>query len=123
MTDAPLVLVVDGAEVADLQLADTPRARAKGLLGTSGTSGAMALVPARSVHTFGMRFSIDVAFLNANGAVIDTTSLCPWRISLVRRHSAAVLEAQAGSFAGWQLEVGSVVSWHEARPNRSRRAA
>ncbi len=123
MADAPLVLVVDGAEVADLQLADTPMARAKGLLGKSGISGAMALVPARSVHTFGMLFSIDVAFLNADGAVIDTTSMCPWRIGLVRRRSAAVLEAQAGSFADWHLEIGSVVSWHEARLSRSRRAA
>ena len=41
---------------------DTRSARRKGLLGRDGIDGALLLVPARSVHTIGMRFPLDVAW-------------------------------------------------------------
>ena len=56
-------LLRDGEVLASLEVADTRAARRRGLLGRDGIDGALLLAPARSVHTFGMRFPIDVAWL------------------------------------------------------------
>ena len=61
----------------------------------------------RSVHTFGMRFPIDVAFLDRERRV--TTIVCamrPWRFGAPRIGSRAVIEAEAGCFERWNLQVG-----------------
>lgn len=47
-----------------LEIATSYRARTKGLLGRDAVDGALLLSPAGSVHTFRMRFPIDVAYLD-----------------------------------------------------------
>ena len=53
-----------------------------------------------------MRFPIDVAFCDKEMEVVDVTTLPPWRISLPRRRTRSVIEAQAGAFERWGLRVG-----------------
>ena len=85
-----------GVVVADkVSVASTHAARAVGLLGRSGLDAGEALwiVPSRGVHTWGMRFAIDVVALDERGVVVDHVSqLKPWRIRLPRRGTAGVLE-------------------------------
>ena len=75
-----------GVVVADnVAVASTRAARAVGLLGRSGLDAGEALwiVPSRGVHTWGMRFAIDVVALDERGVVVDRVSrLKPWRIRL-----------------------------------------
>ena len=70
-------LVADGRVLASVEIAEAYRTRAKGLLGRQGIEGALLLRPARSVHSFGMRFPIDVAFCDANLYVLDIVVLRP----------------------------------------------
>jgi uncharacterized membrane protein (UPF0127 family) len=72
----------------------TPRERIRGLIGRPPVP--MLFERARSVHTFGMREPIDVAFLDRNHRVIRVTTVPPRRIvwSLRAHH---VLEVPAGS--------------------------
>jgi uncharacterized membrane protein (UPF0127 family) len=90
-----------GAVVADrVAVADTRATRAVGLLSRSGLEPGEALwiVPSRGVHTWGMRFAIDVLALDESGVVIDRVSgLRPWRIRLPRRGTAGVLELPSGT--------------------------
>ena len=68
-----------------------PRARLLGLAGLS--SGAPLLIPrCRSVHTFGMRFSVDLHFLAADGQVLDVARAVPPGRIVTRRGASAVLE-------------------------------
>ncbi|MFC6341747.1 hypothetical protein ACFP8W_07160, partial [Nocardioides hankookensis] len=60
-------LLVDGRDVAPLEVAATHRARSRGLLGRDGIDGALLLPKARQVHTFRMRFPIDVAHVAGDG--------------------------------------------------------
>jgi hypothetical protein len=99
-------LVRDGEVLAAVELADRSRARRRGLLGRDGIDGAMVLRPCRQVHTFRMRFAIDVAFCDAAGVVLRTTSLRPWRLSPVILRSAFVVEAEAGAFDRWRVRPG-----------------
>ncbi|WP_371617669.1 DUF192 domain-containing protein [Streptomyces sp. NBC_00454] len=95
-----------GAEVP-LEVAASYAARTRGLLGRDGIEGAMLLTPAASVHTFRMRFAIDVAHLDRDLKVIALTTMPPGRLGLPRLRSRHVLEAEAGAMAGWGLRVGS----------------
>ncbi|MFG2298479.1 DUF192 domain-containing protein [Streptomyces sp. NPDC048603] len=98
-----------GPVEVELEVAASYRARTRGLLGRDGIAGALLLTPAGSVHTFRMRFAIDVAFLDRHHRVIAMTTMPPNRLGLPRFRSGHVLEAEAGAMAAWGLHVGSVV--------------
>ena len=99
-------LLRDGEVLASLEVADQRAARRRGLLGRDGIEGALLLVPARSVHSIGMRFPIDVAWLDADLAVLSTARLARNRMTRPRLRAHSVLEAESGSFARWGLQVG-----------------
>ena len=67
--------------------------------------GAMLLSPCRSVHTFGMKFVLDVAFLDKGNNVVSVVTVVPGRV-VIRLRSRSVIEARAGAFERWGLEVG-----------------
>ncbi|MEV6408197.1 MULTISPECIES: DUF192 domain-containing protein [Streptomyces] len=93
-----------------LEIAASYRARTKGLLGRDSIEGAMLLTPAGSVHTFGMRMPIDVAYLDRHLTVLAVRTMPPGRLGRPRLRSRHVLEAEAGVMAGWGLRVGVVVA-------------
>ena len=105
-TDPPLWLVRDAEVLAAVEVPAGPRGRARGLLGRDGIEGVMLFRPCRNVHTFRMRFAIDVAFCDRHDVVLRTTTLPPGRISPFVLRSAYVLEAEAGAFARWGLRPG-----------------
>jgi len=93
-------------------VAATRAARAVGLLSRDGLAPGEALwiVPSRGVHTWGMRFSIDVVALDQEGRVIDCVSnLRPWRVRLPRRGTAGVLELAAGTLAASGTSLGHTI--------------
>ena len=95
-------------------VAGSSRARRRGLLGRNGIDGALVLPRCRQVHTFGMRFAIDVAFCAADGVVIRVMTLRSWRLSPLVWRSRFVVEAAAGAFARWPLGVGDTVRVRES---------
>lgn len=84
--------------------------RSRGLLGRDGIEGALLLEPAMSVHTIGMRFTLDVAFCDRHGRVLAVREVRPWRLTRLRPRCRSVLEAEAGSFVGWGVVPGSVLT-------------
>src|SRR3954451_12782822 len=97
-------LVREGDVLAALEVADDHRSRLVGLLGKDGLEGAILLRPARSVHTLGMRFAIDVAFCDRDMRVIDVRfPMRRHRLGRPRWNARMVIEAEAGAFERWQL--------------------
>jgi len=99
-------LVRDGEVLATLEVADSMSSRMAGLLGRDGIDGAMLIKPARSVHTMGMQFPIDVAFCNRELQVLAIVTMVRNRFSLPRLRARCVIEAEAGAFERWGLKVG-----------------
>ena len=99
-------LVREGQVLAAAEEPNGVRGRTRGLLGRDGIEGVMVLRPCRNVHTFGMRFAIDVAFCDRDGVVLRSTTLAPRRISPVVMRSAMALEAEAGALARWNVKAG-----------------
>lgn len=106
-------LVSGGHVLASAERADDRRSRARGLLGRSGVEGALVLTKCRSVHTLGMKFAIDVAYLDPDGVVLKVVQMHRHRIGMPVWKATTVVEAQAGAFERWGLNVGDTVELRE----------
>ncbi len=99
----------DGSVVCEsCRLAGTFVSRFRGLLGKSGLASGEGLLirPAGSIHTFFMRFAIDVVFLDRSGVVVKLVAdLRPWRVALARGGRDA-LELGAGEVERIGLRKG-----------------
>jgi len=102
-------LLRDEQVLASLEIAGSRQARRRGLLGRDGLEGALLLERTRSVHTIGMRFPLDVAHLDGDGVVLRTCRMARNRVGLPVPGACRVLEAEAGSFARWDLQPGQVL--------------
>ncbi|MDW3213883.1 MAG: DUF192 domain-containing protein [Ilumatobacteraceae bacterium] len=99
--------------LASVEMADARSARRKGLLGRDGLEGALVLRPCRWVHTIGMRFPIDVAFVSDDGVVVKTMQMHRRRVGVPVWRASTVIEAEAGAFSRWGLRVGDTVEIRE----------
>jgi uncharacterized protein len=100
-----------GAVIADrLRPAHTHWSRLKGLLGTRSLQPGegLWLKPCRQVHMIGMRYAIDVAFLDDDLRVVGTIAdLRPGRLSPKIGAATSVLELPAGTLAALGIASGA----------------
>ncbi len=88
----------DGVVAEHCVVADRSLTRMKGLLGRSELPAGEGILlrPASSVHTWFMRFPIDVVFLDRELRVLRIVpALPPWKVA-AKRGAHAVLELAAG---------------------------
>jgi uncharacterized protein len=108
-------LLCDGSVLAAVEVCEGLVDRTRGMLGRADFEGAMLLPHTRSIHTIGMRFPLDVAFLDRDMVVLGTARAAPWRLVLPRRGGRSVLEARAGSFERWGLGRGDRLEIRETK--------
>ncbi|HET8625393.1 MAG TPA: DUF192 domain-containing protein [Gemmatimonadales bacterium] len=94
--------------------------RLRGLLGREGLPAGEGLLldPCKAVHMLGMRFPLDVAFLDLNGAVVAVYhDLAPGARTGWHRAAARALELPAGTLQASGTGVGdTIVCTPEASP-------
>lgn len=94
-----------------LETAHTGPTRRKGLLGRDGLAAGEGLwiSPCESVHTFFMRFPIDLVYLDREHRIKKTrNAVGPWRLSACfSAHS--ILELPAGTIRETQTERGDTL--------------
>jgi uncharacterized membrane protein (UPF0127 family) len=72
-----------------------------------GPEEALWLMPSKGIHTIGMKFPIDVVFLNKNCVILAMISgMMPYRISGVHLRAFSILELPNGTIKKSQTEVG-----------------
>jgi uncharacterized membrane protein (UPF0127 family) len=72
-----------------------------------GPEEALWLMPSKGIHTIGMKFPIDVLFLDRNHRVLGLMSgMLPYRVSAVHLRGYSVLELPNGTIKKSQTEVG-----------------
>ena len=102
--------IVSNARVlASIEVATSARQRAKGLLGRDGVEGAFVIDPCRWIHTIGMKFPIDVAYVGADGVVVKLATVRRFRLPMPVMKATYVIEASAGAFERWGLRVGDPI--------------
>ena len=96
------------AGVLEVRVAHSFVTRALGLLVGKPLGGGEGLLiaPCSSIHTFGMRYAIDVVFLDRRGCVLRVCAAVGAARMRIARHARGVLELRAGTAAGHGLVTG-----------------
>jgi len=92
--------------------------RRRGLMGRQGmdTGSALVIAPSNSVHTFFMKFPIDIVFAGRDGRVLKVRPrVGPWRMTGALR-GFAVIELPSGSAQLADVRVGDVLEVVPAGP-------
>jgi uncharacterized membrane protein (UPF0127 family) len=91
-----------------VKLADTFLSRLIGLMFSKdlGHSKGLLIAPCNSIHTFFMRYSLDIVFLDRKFRVIKVIyDMRPWRMSWLYFSAHQVLEMKAGTLKK-NIDVG-----------------
>ena len=104
----------DAYLATDLDIALTHWTRFRGLIATDPgkfrTGQGLWIVPCRGVHTWGMRFAIDVLYLDRDKVVVHLEeNVKPWRFAPVRRKAASVLELPEKTLSATGTSVGDKI--------------
>jgi hypothetical protein len=102
-------------------IARTHWSRFRGLMATDASrfrrGQGLWISPSHGVHTFAMRFPIDVIYLDQERIVIHMEEeLKPWRLAAVRVLAASVLELPTGTIRESKTELGDRVDIFLERP-------
>lgn len=110
-TNAPWGLRVTrtGAWLAtQVELAGTSTTRTRGLLGRDALPAGHALViaPCQGIHTFGMRFALDIVGVRRDGLVVTLRRDVPRRRIVLALRAFAIVELAAGASQEPGLRTG-----------------
>jgi len=95
-------------------LADRWWSRLRGLLGRPGLAEGegLFLIPCSGVHMFGMRFALDLAFVNRDGVVVALEHrIAPGERTPYHREAWAAIELPAGTLARTDTAMGDQLQW------------
>lgn len=94
----------------------TSQERRRGLLGRDklNSDEGMYIVPCEWIHTFGMRFPIDLAFISKEGRILTIQChLRPNRLSKPSFRARGALELAAGRLQATGTTVGDVIEFRD----------
>ena len=103
--------VIDRIVARTLLTAFDSKSRQKGLLGRDSLPEGSALIiaPSQAIHTFSMRFAIDVAFVAKDGRVLKVRQAVPPRRIAVAWRAFAVIELPAGALEASDTRPGDLL--------------
>lgn len=97
----------------DVKMADNFVTRTFGLIPKSSLKEGEGLLikPCCSIHTFFMRFEIDVLFVNKKNEIVALyKNVKPWRILPIHLASHYVIELTAGEITAKEIKKGDILS-------------
>lgn len=102
----------EGELIKTAWVANSPWSRFLGLMGRKSIPAdeAMVFPKCNSIHTFFMRFPIDVVMVGADGKVVEVIeSLKAWRLLFPRWKAKHVIELRAGRARELGICVGTLL--------------
>jgi len=96
-----------------VEIADSSIKRIIGLMFTKnlGERDGLLITPCNSIHTFFMRYDLDIVFLSRNNKVVKVIrNMKPWRMTWIYFKATKVLEMMGGTLpaeinAGDELDI------------------
>ncbi len=114
--------------VSNLEVAETAWSRMRGLIGRSKNDFQVGkglwIYPSEGIHTIGMSFPIDVAYLDSNHRIVHTChALPPFRIAKVKLSAQSILELPAGTLAESRTETGDLLQFIDSEEKQGEACA
>lgn len=100
-----------------VKLANTFFTRLKGLMGQEKLDDGegLLIIPCNQVHTFRMKFSIDIVTLGENDVIIYIDKdVKPGKIRKLVSEGKKVLELKSGAADSIGLNVGQIIEWRRS---------
>lgn len=94
-------------KVESLEFASTAKDRLRGMLFRDPDNVTRILIPCRDIHTYGMRYPIDVAFISRDGRVLEVHRNVSTKRRIRRKDASLV--AERFSRSGDWLKEGDVI--------------
>ena len=106
--------------VEQLETALDSKTRTKGLLGHDrlALDRGLVIAPTQGVHTFGMKFSIDIVAVNREGRVVKCRTHVPPRRIVLALRAFAIVELAAGGVERAGLREGDQLAIAPAASRR-----
>ena len=105
-------LIINESSVIEVELADTTYKRIVGLMFKKNIQKGLLLSPNNSIHTFFMKESIDVIYLNKHNKIVRISqNMKPWRVGPIVFSGAKTLELPNGSVNLYCLIVGQMLNF------------
>jgi uncharacterized protein len=98
----------------NVMVADTFFKRLKGLMFTKELpeQSALHIMPCNEIHTFNMKYSIDVLYLDGNNNIIDVNeNMAPGKIGRRVKNAISVVELPSGKVKRLGVKVGQTVAF------------
>tara|TARA_R110002072_G_scaffold172728_5_gene327107 strand:- start:52513 stop:52860 length:348 start_codon:yes stop_codon:yes gene_type:complete len=113
MTCKKSTLIRNNKPLCELWIADTALARMKGLLGSKPLADKQGLLmsPCNSIHTLGMKYGLDVVFLNKAGKVKKISRTVKPNRMKTCFSAAYVIELKAGQASALGIEKSQILTW------------
>jgi uncharacterized protein len=92
-------------------IADTLKTRVLGLMFSKSIPGGDGLLldPCNSIHTFFMRYALDVVFIGPQNQIVKIIrNIEPWRMTWIYFKARKTLEMQAGKFPS-EIKEGDIL--------------
>lgn len=103
-------LIINNKEIIDIEVADTSFARMKGLMFQKEIKNGLLIKPCNSVHTFFMKKSIDILYLNKQGKIIKMTpAMKPWRVGPIVFGAKSVIELPENTIQRMGIQLNDIV--------------
>lgn len=95
----------------EVSVADTMRSRFIGLMGKKyiAANEGLLIMPCNQVHTFHMRFPIDIIYLSKDMEIVGLHTLPPGKVGEKFKSAFCVLETTAGSAENFKLTPGNTL--------------
>lgn len=107
-------LIHEHKVLASANLAVTRRERRRGMKAFPDASVPLIIPNCKWVHSFGMRFPIDVAYLDITDTIITIRTLRPNRIARPVIQASRVVETKPNAFRHWNVGPGDVLCIRDA---------
>ena len=105
------MLQINEMPIGFIKVADSFSERFKGLMfcDPEDTNYVLALSPCKQIHTFFMRFPIDVVYCDKDGCVLEVhRNIEPWKVDSYVSKAHIVIEALSDTFLR-DVQVGDVI--------------
>lgn len=102
-------IIAGSRVVTSTAIASSRKDRRRGLRGALSVPYPLVIERCRWVHSFGMKITIEVIYLDKESRILKIQTLRPHRLASPVLRATYVVETEVGAFRRWNLQVGDTI--------------